>query len=121
MAQFGIGHSVLSLPQYDPSPSNNATYIGMVRLINEWLAALSEVYPEHFTFYASAPLPKVLSWILLQHFSPGPTSEEPGIHTDLALATAFSFLRFPGRRGRHFGHTHSMSLPGRRSSSVQPR
>lgn len=57
MAQFGIRHSVLSLPQYDPSPNNNATYIGMVRLINEWLAALSNTYPEHFTIYASAPLP----------------------------------------------------------------
>lgn len=57
MTQFGIGHSVLSLPQYDLTPGSNATYIGMVRLINEWLAALCETYPASFTFYASAPLP----------------------------------------------------------------
>lgn len=47
----------ISAPGSVVFPGNQTASAGLARLLNEWLAALVDVYPERFSFYGVVPLP----------------------------------------------------------------
>ena len=61
MSDFSIGKSILSIstPGSVVYPGDAAKSAALARLLNEYLAALTRTYPEHFGFWAVTPLPYV--------------------------------------------------------------
>ncbi|ORY10281.1 hypothetical protein BCR34DRAFT_567201 [Clohesyomyces aquaticus] len=61
MASQSIRRSIVSIstPGATVFAGDAAKSIALARLLNEYLAALTSVYPEHFSFYATTPLPYV--------------------------------------------------------------
>jgi len=61
MASQSIRHSIvlISTPGTTVFAGDAARSIALARLLNEYLAALTQVYPEHISFYATTPLPYV--------------------------------------------------------------
>jgi predicted TIM-barrel fold metal-dependent hydrolase len=58
MASQNIRRSIVSIsaPGTTVFAGDVARSIALARLLNEYLAALARVYPEHFSFYATVPL-----------------------------------------------------------------
>jgi predicted TIM-barrel fold metal-dependent hydrolase len=61
MASQSIRRSIVSIstPGTTVFAGEAAESIALARLLNEYLAALTQVYPDHFSFYATTPLPYV--------------------------------------------------------------
>ncbi|KAF2029155.1 amidohydrolase 2 [Setomelanomma holmii] len=61
MATLNIRRSIVSIstPGTIVFAGDAPRSIALARLLNEYLAALARAYPEHFSFYATAPLPYV--------------------------------------------------------------
>ncbi|KAH7091364.1 hypothetical protein FB567DRAFT_272626 [Paraphoma chrysanthemicola] len=59
MASLKIRRSIVSIsaPGSTAFAGDSAKSIALARLLNEYLAALSRVYPDYFSFYATVPLP----------------------------------------------------------------
>ncbi|EKG14261.1 Amidohydrolase 2 [Macrophomina phaseolina MS6] len=59
MANNSIKHSIVAIssPGSGVYPGDEASAVGLARLLNEWMAALCRTYPDRFSFYAVIPLP----------------------------------------------------------------
>lgn len=61
MASNNIAHSVVSIstPGSVVFVGNETYSVGLARLLNEWMAEVVKLFPQHFSFYAVTPLPYV--------------------------------------------------------------